>query len=319
VIAFLACVERGPLEPKTVLLCRSIRTFAGRFRNAPIHTFRPRAGPEIGDDTRASLTALGVTHHDDVLNTEFSDYPEGNKVFVSAHAERTLREDVLVFLDSDTIFVAEPADLDLPDSFDAAVRPAYSRDLNSYGHGDSRDGYWSRVLQFLRVDREPYVTNEFSETVRAYFSSGLIAARREAGLFGRWQSDFLTLARAGLLPTPSGIKRLDEIALACTMSRVFERVRLLDGRYNYLIYYRSRLPAPWGDIPLEGLIHVHYRYWFNRPHFLRDLRPPLDPLSPVARWLDAYLPLEPHRTQTPMFPFEEPDLASPWTPASHTS
>src|SRR5439155_21712611 len=57
-LAFLACVERGPLEEQTTLLCRSIRRYGGRFRAAPIYAFQPRAGHDIAPETRRTLEAL---------------------------------------------------------------------------------------------------------------------------------------------------------------------------------------------------------------------------------------------------------------------
>jgi hypothetical protein len=305
-IAFLICVESGPLEQMAVLLCRSIREFAGRYRDSPIYTSRPRAGAVIAGATRSALDDLGVIHSDELLNSDFADYPVGNKIFVCAHAEETLAEDVLVFLDTDTVMVGEPTDLDLPPRLDAALRPASSSENNSNGPGDPRDRYWNRLFEFLKISGHPYVINELSRRVRAYFSSGLIAARREVGLFRRWETDFRALFAGGLFPRPGEIARMDEIALTCTMARSFDRVRVLDGRYNYLIYYRPLMAEPWRSLPLEGMVHVHYRYWFNRPNFLADVRPPIDPGSRVARWLGTRLPLEPVRLETMDFPFREP-------------
>jgi hypothetical protein len=91
----------------------------------------------------------------------------------------------------------------------------------------------------------------------------------------------------------AGIKRLDEISLAVTLIRSFDRLLLLDGRYNYLIYRRPRLKQPWAGVQLEELVHVHYRYWFNMPNFLRLIRPSLDPSGEIMRWLEGHLPFEP--------------------------
>ena len=46
-LAFLLCVEAGPLEPQTLLLVRSIRRWAGEYAGNPIHAFRPRVGPNL--------------------------------------------------------------------------------------------------------------------------------------------------------------------------------------------------------------------------------------------------------------------------------
>src|SRR5215471_840508 len=292
-LAFLACVERGNLENQTKLLCRSIRRYAGQYRHAPIHTFQPRHGTEISAETLVVLNELGVVHHTARLNTAYPDYGVGNKVFVCAWAEANLREDVLVFLDSDTIMIGEPTDLDLPAGIDAAVRPADSLPLNSTGPGDPMDGYWRQMYAICGLENEPFVETELGRRVRAYFSAGLIAVRRSAGLFRQWEADFRRLVQLGHLPEATGMSRMDEVALAATLVRVFERLRLLDGRYNYLIYRRHRLKSPWREAALAQLVHVHYRTFFNKPDFLRSLQPPLDPTEEIVRWLDQYLPFEP--------------------------
>ena len=291
-LAFIACVERGYLEEQTKLLCRTIRRFAGRFSSAPIHTFQPRLGTQIKELTQSALEELDVIHHTVTLNTEFRECAFGNKVFVCDWAERNLTEDVLVFLDSDTVMIGEPADLLLEERVDAAVRPADSILLNSTGPGHQMDQYWLKAYKICGAENEPFVETELERRVRAYFSSGLIAVRRSAGLFGQWKSDFLRLVKAGHIPAHTGIDRMDEVALAVTLSRAFERVRILDGRYNYLIYRRHHLSDRWRAAPLAELIHIHYRNAFDEPGYLRSVVPALDPRDQVFQWLEPWLPLK---------------------------
>lgn len=292
-IAFLACLERGPLEQQTRLMCRSIRRWAGRCAQAPIHTFQPRAGAAPDPETIGELKDLEVIHHDLPLNTETPEYGFGNKIYVSAWAEQNLEEEILVFLDSDTVMTGDAGELLLPDSLDAAARPAHSESLNSTGPGDPNDPYWMDVHRLFGLRREAFVETETGRTVRAFFSAGLIAARRSAGVFGQWLRDFRGLRREGLLPPGSGIRRLDEVALAVTLIRVFDRLKILDGRFNYLLYRRPELKSPHREAQLEELVHVHYRDVLRVPGFLRQVQPPLHPESPVVRWLEQYLPQRP--------------------------
>lgn len=291
-LAFLLCVESGRLEAEAKLLCHSIRRYGGRLRDAAIHTFQPRHGRDIGEETLAALRACGAIHHTEVLNQELPDYGTLNKVFVCAWAEQVLGEEILVFLDSDTVITGEPLDLALPQGVDAAARPAESDTLNSTGPDDARDGYWRKVYQLFGLSHEPYVETEVGDRVRAFFSAGLVAGRREAGLFGLWLSSLRQLLRHGHVP-PAGLHRLDEVALAATLVSAFDRLRVLDARYNYLLYRRPRMPAPWKEARLEDLVHLHYRHGFHVPGYLRSLSPPLDPRSEVLRWLEPQLPLAP--------------------------
>ncbi len=295
-IAFIACVERGYLEEQAMLLCRSIRRYAGRFRASRIYTFQPRRGREVSPRTLALFDELGVIHSTERLNVDFEDYAYGNKIFACARAEEKLTEDVLVFLDSDTIITGEPADLDLPDGIDGAALPVCRRKLGSAGPTDPNEEYWSKLYRICGVKNDAFVKTVIDgELIRPYFNSGLVAVRRDAGLFTQWRDDFLRLMRAGHVSEATGITGMDEFSLAATFGRAFDRVRILDLRYNYPLtpYERAALGSPWREAQLEDLIHVHYRYWFNRTDYLKLIRPSLNQDSDIIEWLGGYLPFEP--------------------------
>jgi hypothetical protein len=250
-IAFVACVERGELEEKALLLCRSIRRFGGCYGGAPIFTFQPRIGTDISPQTVSRLADLGVHHITEPLNAHFAQYGIGNKIFAAARAEEIAGEDVLVFVDSDAIIVNEPAELALSDGIDAAVRPVdfhhtpqepdddddpfwrtRFRRVGSSGPGDPMDAYWLRMYELLGVSNEPFVETTCSgQRIRAYFNSGLIAVRRRARLFSRWKDDFLRLAAARHLPRGGPMHYMDQLSLAATLTRVWDHVAILDGRY----------------------------------------------------------------------------------------
>ena len=159
-LAFIACVERGRLEDQTILLCRSIRRFGGVYRDAPIYLFQPHPGMDVSERTLAVLCELGAVHISEPLNLDFSDEGTLNKIFVCAYAERVLDESTLVFLDSDTVLIGEPADLALPPGIDIAIRPAHSTRLNSRGPTDPIDAYWQRVFQDRALRDVPFVETE---------------------------------------------------------------------------------------------------------------------------------------------------------------
>ena len=290
-IAFIACVEAGRLERQTVLLCRSLRRFGGKYRDAPFFTFQPRAGLAVSSASLHALRQLGVEHNTEVLNDEFREYGVLNKVFVCARAEELLTHHTLVFVDSDTVFVGEPSDLDLKQPKLVAVRPAESAFLNSTGPTDPHDNYWQATYRICGIRNEAWVTTELGRHVRAFFSAGLIATRRNASLYRQWRDTFEMLVRSGHIH-PTGLRRMDEVALAATLTPIFDSVALLDDRYNYLIYRRSWLASRWCNAQLSDLIHVHYRNSFSKPGFLETVEPPLDPGCEILGWLKEFLPLD---------------------------
>jgi hypothetical protein len=308
-IRFIACVERGALEQKARLLVRSIRRFGGRWAGAPIETFAPRAGRAIGDGTRAFFDEHGVTHHDEVLNRAFDHYGVGNKIFAAARAEETASEDVVVFLDTDTAIVSEPSALALAEDVDAAVRPVEfhrwgeppegderwrtrHRRASSAGDGDAADAYWLRMYELCGVAARPFVETSCDRVrIRAYANSGLVAARRDAGVFAQWHRDFLTLAAAGHHPRGGDMHYLDQLSLAATLARIWERVQILDGRYNYPLVGRPLLAEPLRSARLDQLVHLHYNRYFHLGDFLGSLDPPVERDGAVAPWLEQQLPL----------------------------
>ncbi len=282
-LSFVACVERGELEAKTLLLCRSIRRFGRRHAAAPIYTFQPRVGTGIAAETHDQLRDLGVFHSSEPLNQHYAHYAIGNKIFASARAEEIANTDVVVFVDSDSVIVGEPSALELRDGIDAAVRPVdihrspgepesdddphwrtRFRRVSSSGPGDPMDPYWVRMYSLLGVRDEPYVETTCSrQRIRAYFNSGLIAVRRGARLFARWRDDFLSLMEADHLPHRREMHYLDQLSLAATLTRVWDRVEVLDGRYNYPLPGRETLAEPYRSMPFERLVHIHYNAMFD--------------------------------------------------------
>lgn len=291
-IAFVACVEAGNLENQALLLFRSIRKYAGQYKDAPIYSFQPRKGAPLEKNTLKIFEELCIVHSTEILNTEFDDYPVSNKIFACARAEEILTEEIVVFLDSDTVIVNEPADFALPKRVLAAIRPVETKNLGSSGLKDPNDAYWRELYAICNVPEPPFIETGVSQKrIRAYWNAGLIVVRRSAGLFQHWKQDFFALIKAKHIPRK--VFFMDQLALAATFARVFDKVQILDVRYNYPLPKRPLLPMPYRAYDFEDLIHVHYHRWFNKRRFLDMLKPPLNRHSEVYKWISAFLPFEP--------------------------
>lgn len=292
-LAYLACIESGNLENQALLLFRSIRKYGGRFRHAPVYAFQRRGSPPLKVDTMQTMEELCVRHRSEV-DDRFPDLPLVNKIFVTSWAETHLDEEILVFCDSDTIFVGEPTAFDLDKHVSAALRPVPQRKFGSSGPGCAEDEYWRRLYELCGVTNEPFVETTITrERIRAYWNSGLIVARRSEALFAQWEDDFLRLMKAGHVPPRQGKLFIDQLALSATLARARQEVRVLDARYNYQLPKRPIMPPPDRDYQLADLIHVHYHAWFNKPGYLETLRPPLDRESETYRWVSSFLPFQP--------------------------
>jgi hypothetical protein len=298
-VAFVCCVEDGALEDQILLLARSIRRFGGTLADAPVYAVAPRAGREPAPSTITALQDLGVTTVVEHLNLEHPDYGMANKWAAGRWAEEHADTDVLVFVDSDTFFCADPTAFRLPDGIDLAVRPVDRKDKGSTGTGDERDAYWLRMYDLTGVTARPWVeTSNGQQRIRAYFNGGLVVTRRDQRLFSAWYEDFLALERSGHLP-PEGIGYLDQLALGATVARHWERTIVLDWRYDYPLPHRSVLAEPARSAAFEDLVHVHYHRWFGRAGFLDLVLPPFATTSPVRAFIESYLPLRPPVTGLP--------------------
>lgn len=290
-MAFLICVERGRLESEAVLLIESLRAWGGACAGAPVYAFAPRRGLGPEPATAERLADLGATLVEEPLAERFAETPTFNKVAVSAWAERELEHETLVFTDTDTVFCGEPVELIAGDWL-AALRPVDRRIAGSKGKGKT-EPYWRRMYAELGVKARPFVETTVGQmSIRAYWNSGLVAARRTAGIFAAWEDALERLVEADLVP-----KRwpqfMDQLSLAGVTADLHDRVRILPDAYNYPLRHRGSLTHSAQELDLPDIVHLHYRLWFHMPEALAKVEPPFDRTTDRYRWLDQRLPLDP--------------------------
>ena len=289
--AFLICVERGRLETEALLLVESLREWGGAYAGAPVYAVAPRPGHEPERATVARLEELGARYVAEPLARRFEDTPTFNKVFVSAWAERELEHETLVFTDTDTVFLGEPAEL-AEGYWVAAARPVDRRIAGSKGKGKN-EPYWRRMYEALGVSERPFVeTTVGALRIRAYWNSGLLAVRRAAGLFGAWEEALVSLFDLGVVYERRP-HFMDQLSWAAVTADVHDRVRILSDAYNYPLRQRPVLSERARALDLGELVHLHYRLWFHLPQALEKVSPPFDPGGDRYRWLQDRLPVEP--------------------------
>jgi hypothetical protein len=290
--AFLICVEHGRLESEAILLVESLRAWGGGCADAPVYAFAPRPGLLPKPDTVARLEELGVRVIEEALVSErFADEPTLNKIAVSAWAERELDHETLVFTDTDSIFLGEPREL-MEGDWVAAARPVDRRIAGSRGKGKN-EPYWRKMYEELGVRGRPFVrTAVGGQEIRAYWNSGLLAARRSAGLFDAWERATNQLFDAELVPA-KWPNFMDQLSWAAVTADHHDRVRILSVAYNYPLRHRAALTPDAVELELGDLVHMHYRLWFHMPDSLPKVNPPFDAASDRYEWLNERLPLQP--------------------------
>jgi hypothetical protein len=291
-LGFLICVEHGRLENEGVLLAESIRRWGGGAADAAIYAFSPRPDFQPEAETVARLEALDVTHVTEPLIPEAPGGPPTfNKVFVSAWAERELDHETLVFTDTDAVVLGEPTAL-MQGDWVAAARPVDRRIAGSRGKGKN-EPYWRRMYEALGVSAEPFVETTVGKMrIRAYWNSGLLAARRSAGLFGAWEAALKTLHERDLVYHRMP-QFMDQLSWAAVTADHHDRMLILPDAYNYPLRQRGGLPDEARELDLSEIVHLHYRLFFHLPDPLGAASPPFDPDSEQYAWLIERLPIDP--------------------------
>lgn len=287
--SFVLCIEDNAIREQALLLCESIRRFGGRHRDAPILAFSPRPGMGIDSQTRLRLDSLRVRYLDLPLNTDCPEYGSANRVFAAAWAEAHCDTDFVVVLDSDTVFLGEPV---MPVGTDIAVRPVDAKGSATSGPGDCFEGYWKGLADLCgaSLDRLPFVqTTIGGERIRASYNGGLIIARRQSGLLGRWAELFRRSVRLGMKPYRDSSMDIlastgyvgnkaakywgsNQAALAVAIWANTDRVSHLGAAYNLPLHQL----AGSGEIAecwlAEAPVHVHYHWMFTPEHRAEAMR-----------------------------------------------
>jgi hypothetical protein len=305
---FVLIAEAGILEAQALLLCESIRRFTGAYSQSAITVVSPRRARRPSLATLRRLEQLQAEYLPIEIDGCCPEYGPSYRVHTLAHVERRPGPPIIIQLDSDTLFVAEP-DFSLNGSA-AAARPVDVQGMCTTGPGDSFDDYWRRLCALVGVDYEavPIVETTIGhQAVRASYNAGLIAAQRACGLFQRTEDIFNRLVAEGMKPwtadgpiisTGTGIISGAATAYWGTSQAAFSlaavaghhTVRLLPATHNFPLHLPDSLAAP---IP-KPLIHIHYHGLFSadsadaNPILSEKLKLPAD----VTEWLEARLPLQ---------------------------
>ncbi len=158
------------------------------------------------------------------------------------------------------------------------MRPVDRRIAGSRGKGKG-EPYWQKMYDLLGVRNRPFVHTTVGQSeIRAYWNSGLVGARRSAGLFTAWEDALTKLFDAGVVA-----KRwphfMDQLSLAAVTADVHDRVRILPDAYNYPLRHRAALVPAAVGLDLADIVHLHYRLWFHMRDSLSKINPPFDPGS----------------------------------------
>jgi hypothetical protein len=277
-IEFSLIAEAGTLEAQAVLLCESIRGFAGAHRNSPILVVSPRSSRRPSVQTISALGELDAEYMEIDIDSVAPEYGPSYRVHSAALVEQRSTADKIVFLDSDMIFTGEP-DLSLGE-FGAGARPVDVKGMCTSGPSDEFDGYWRDLCRVCGVDYAsiPLIMTTIDKCiVKASYNGGFVVVRRTAGIFQQTESFFVQSVQAGLRPhrnrnfqetTGHGVVTGIEAEFwgssqACLSLAIWGRnlsVRILPPTHNFPLHNEGYV-AEFGT--QEPLVAIHYHHLFG--------------------------------------------------------
>ncbi len=297
-IAFILCTECGSLEQESLLMVESFRRYTGSFKDSPLFSFQIREKNNVSPETIQKLESFGVKHQKVVLNSKYPDYPLANKPLLCAYAEQAIDADILVFLDSDLVFFSEPKEFSLPPEYDIGIRPEHHKMIGSAGASDPNEEYWMRLYNIAGVkDLNRFVTTTVDQQkIRAFWNSGVVAVRRNKGIFTAWKQTIEQLLEEGTTTTKENWY-YEQSALSATICAMTAKVFNFSPGYNYPVHSHNAMPPSERLSSFEEIVCIHEhlfrprkeqyreRTWVKTLKWMKEF----DRSTPNYKWLYSYL------------------------------
>lgn len=277
-------VERGKLESQAVLLVDSLRRFGGRYAESPVYAISPRPARQMGRECREALRGLGVEIVVESLVSEEESYGTVARLGSCVWAENQLRSEVLISLDDDLFFAREP-DFELRDT-DMLARPVDVKGMCTSGSADPFDVYWRRIAEVCGVNFEeiPWLETTVDKVrVKASYNGGMVAVRRERGLFREAQRMFQDLRSHDLSPRQLGGEQVfastgfvgpeasrwwgsAQAVLSLAATRLKLRTAIAPRTYNVPVHLAEVWAKHGVEITLKDAVLVHYHWLLGEGH-----------------------------------------------------
>lgn len=236
----------GGDEREVVLLARSLE------RQGAVLLIMEAEQARLGAATRRAVDLLGAQVIGFRLPDAALDFPYAQKVFAAAEAESSCRDDLLVWMDPDTLVLQPPQALALPPGRRVGCCPVQLINISAAA-GSPPDRFWQAVFTGCGTSEErvfPVTTTVDKLEVWAHFNAGLLVVKPLDGLLGGWRDDFERLFRAEVFQPFYRENQLYRIFIhqAVLVGSLLARLgrdefHLLPTNYNVPIFLRPRFPG----------------------------------------------------------------------------
>ena len=246
-LTFAFMLAYGENERGALLFARSLRKFCGELVNQPLWLMMPAKLEQVSETTFQMLKELGVQVHRFEVPEEALKFPFGGKVYAAAAAEElaSVQSNLLVWMDSDTIFTGEPVEFLLEEKISLGYRPVMLKNISSL-YEEPVNSFWSLMFEYCRtpVDHIFSMLTTVDEVhIRPQFNAGIMSLRPEKKLLRTWRDNFEQLYQQPEL-TPFYQEHVlyrifvHQVILSATLLEMLEKEQMQDlgPRYNFPMF-----------------------------------------------------------------------------------
>ena len=184
----------GGDERESLLLARSLRAFGGGLSNLPLWLMMPERLEQVSESSLQALGELGVQVRRFAVPEDARKFPFGGKVYAAAAAEEIAsgQGDVLVWMDSDTVFLREPIEFLLRENISLGYRPVMLKNISSL-YDEPVNAFWRFIYERCETPLErifPMLTTVDGVRICPQFNAGIMSVRPERRLLRTWRDYF---------------------------------------------------------------------------------------------------------------------------------
>ncbi|HRS94358.1 MAG TPA: hypothetical protein P5179_03715 [Candidatus Latescibacteria bacterium] len=290
-VSFAYLVDSEETEEQAAVLSRSIRDLGGGLCASQIIAMRPETS-RPSRRWNALKDDLQVIESVFAMEAELSTLPFATKAVAARHAESRVAEsgDLLVWMDSGSLVLREPAELLLDDDHVLGCSPV-DHTLIGSPFSEPLDGFWEYVYRACGVDRSsvfPVTSVVDRRKIRAYFNAGLLVVKPQRGILRAWGENVRRICTGadvkGLLKgNPLHRVFLHQAVLAATILARVDRneILLFTPHVNYPLHMHADHPANQATKSMDDLVTCRYEGFFARDDWAKTV--------PVSDALEAWI------------------------------
>jgi len=288
-LVFAICVNNNADVKKAELLLKSINQFGGKYsKNKFYVVYRDLKGINFEVLRKYNAEFLPLQ-----IDNAAIDYPFGHKAYACAQVEKKVAEQncELVWLDNESIVLAQPDELILNPTKQCAFRPVFL--LNSIGQELSKepDQFWSKIYKETNLDPSKVPTVETfveNKKIRFYINCQVITVNPKLGIFTEWQKIFSNLIKDVEFQKAACNDVLHQIFLhQAVLSAVIaskiksEEFQLFSNNYGYPIHQNDKLPSDKKLSVNDVKILLYENIFTVKPNWLDDY----NVKNPLKEWI----------------------------------